>query len=378
MKKVPDIDIYPPEARFTIRASFDCVITKVLVSAGTEVKKGQPLYVRGPRRTEDILLNISSHVPSKESKVEYLMIHKILLMNRRSHVGIFSMEDVPVDHRQQLEDDSPMLWGLGNEEDDFLKKFENFRKFDCVRGISDHFFSTESSALNQQSKEWADMVRKDWMILEKYLPETIFVRVDESRMDLLRAVIIGPQGTTYRDGLFFFDLCLPSNYPASPPRVHYHSGGFCIHPKLYKCGKVDMRLPKTTSGQETMWVPGTSNILDLLVSIQNQIFTINPMYNDLTYSVMRGSPYGKLYSSCYNENTIIKSLKTMVNVMNKPPKSFEDFVVGHFRNCVRNVMVTCNRKAYSVMFKDDLALCRKLLVAAFNKIGAKVPEEFLT
>jgi ubiquitin-conjugating enzyme E2 O len=43
------------------------------------------------------------------------------------------------------------------------------------------------------------------------------VRVCESRMDFLRAVIIGPQGTPYHDGLFFFDCFFPPNYPAVPP-----------------------------------------------------------------------------------------------------------------------------------------------------------------
>lgn len=47
--------------------------------------------------------------------------------------------------------------------------------------------------------------------------ETIFVRVYESRMDLLRAVIIGAEGTPYHDGLFFFDVFFPSNYPNVPP-----------------------------------------------------------------------------------------------------------------------------------------------------------------
>ena len=46
---------------------------------------------------------------------------------------------------------------------------------------------------------------------------SIYVRVSENRMDLLRAVIIGPQGTPYHDGLFFFDAQFPASYPASPP-----------------------------------------------------------------------------------------------------------------------------------------------------------------
>ena len=47
--------------------------------------------------------------------------------------------------------------------------------------------------------------------------DTIFVRVYESRMDLLRAVIIGAEGTPYHDGLFFFDIFFPSGYPSVPP-----------------------------------------------------------------------------------------------------------------------------------------------------------------
>lgn len=87
-------------------------------------------------------------------------------------------------------------------------------------------------------------VQADWKILENDLPgwfihtcadqcsqhfvlkfhvflvwqtETIFVRACELRMDLLRAVIIGPEGTPYHDGLFFFDIQFPDTYPSVPP-----------------------------------------------------------------------------------------------------------------------------------------------------------------
>ena len=36
-------------------------------------------------------------------------------------------------------------------------------------------------------------------------------------MDLLRAVIFGPAGTPYHDGLFFFDVQFPYEYPDIPP-----------------------------------------------------------------------------------------------------------------------------------------------------------------
>ena len=44
---------------------------------------------------------------------------------------------------------------------------------------------------------------------KKNLPESIFVRVYEKRIDLLRAAIIGAAGKSYHDGLFF-STCLPS------------------------------------------------------------------------------------------------------------------------------------------------------------------------
>lgn len=47
--------------------------------------------------------------------------------------------------------------------------------------------------------------------------ETIYVRVYEERMDLLRAVLVGAPGTPYHDGLFFFDILLPPEYPHEPP-----------------------------------------------------------------------------------------------------------------------------------------------------------------
>ncbi|XP_071715080.1 putative ubiquitin-conjugating enzyme E2 39 [Rutidosis leptorrhynchoides] len=69
-----------------------------------------------------------------------------------------------------------------------------------------------------------------------WVKDTIFVRVYESRIDILRAAIIGAEGTPYHDGLFFFDVCFPSDYPNSPPLVLYRSGGLRINPNLYGCG----------------------------------------------------------------------------------------------------------------------------------------------
>ncbi|XP_019178982.1 PREDICTED: uncharacterized protein LOC109174172 [Ipomoea nil] len=96
-------------------------------------------------------------------------------------------------------------------------------------------------------------------------------------MDLLRAVIVGPQGTPYHDGLFIFDVLLPSTYPNTPPVVYYYSGGLRLNPNLYECGKVCLSFLNTWTGKDTeKWQPNTSTILQVLVSIQGLILNENP------------------------------------------------------------------------------------------------------
>ncbi|EMS63676.1 40S ribosomal protein S2-4 [Triticum urartu] len=63
---------------------------------------------------------------------------------------------------------------------------------------------------------------------------SIFACVAEDRMDLLRAAIIGPKGTPYHDGLFFFDAHFTSNYPSEPPEVGMDIRGFAVPDLL--CG----------------------------------------------------------------------------------------------------------------------------------------------
>nr|XP_043621793.1 putative ubiquitin-conjugating enzyme E2 39 [Erigeron canadensis] len=149
-----------------------------------------------------------------------------------------------------------------------------------------------SPQLCNEPENWVAKIHKELGILEEQLPETIYARAYESRMDLLIAVIVGPQGTPYQGGLFLFDVCFPSNYPASPPLLHYHSGGLAINLSLFKSGEVCLEVPTQSGGLESMWVPGMTTMLQLLVSIQNRILNVDPLFNELAYATMKGSSYG--------------------------------------------------------------------------------------
>ncbi|CAN4087391.1 unnamed protein product [Withania somnifera] len=199
--------------------------------------------------------------------------------------------------------------------------------------------------------------------------------VYESRMNLLRVVIMGDDGTPYHNGLFFFDVFFPSNYLNVPPLVHYHSFGLRINPNLYNCGK-------------EKGIPRVSTVLQVLVSIQGLILNAKPYFNEP----------GDEISLRYIENTYMLKLKTMVFSMRQPPKHFEDFVLGHFFQSAQDVLVACKaymdgaqvgslvrggvqdvdegNKSCSSTFRASL-IGIKTVIDTFKEIGAKYCDKFL-
>ncbi|KAH8067915.1 hypothetical protein JL721_7133 [Aureococcus anophagefferens] len=93
------------------------------------------------------------------------------------------------------------------------------------------------------------------------------VALPAERSDLLRCVIVGPDGTPYERMVFAFDLQLPAAYPKEPPAMHYHSWGITerLNPNLYENGKVCLSLLGTWSGPG--WDPESSTVLQLLATI---------------------------------------------------------------------------------------------------------------
>uniref|UniRef100_A0A7C8Z0J4 E2 ubiquitin-conjugating enzyme n=1 Tax=Opuntia streptacantha TaxID=393608 RepID=A0A7C8Z0J4_OPUST len=208
-------------------------------------------------------------------------------------------------------------------ENPILKKLEQFKKFDSVEDHSGHFYNSRKESHNQPSS-WKKKINAEWKMLERDLPDTIYVRVYEARMDLLRAVIVGADGTPYHDGLFFFDVYFTPSYPNTPPIVKYHAHGLRLNPNLYNCGKVCLSLLGTWSGSGSEnWLPGTSNMLQVLVSIQALILNAEPYYNEPGYAFQKSNSMGSSMSDNYSENTFLLSLKTMLYTMRNPPKPVE-------------------------------------------------------
>ncbi|KAL3505619.1 hypothetical protein ACH5RR_031001 [Cinchona calisaya] len=220
-------------------------------------------------------------------------------------------------------------------------EFPHFEICSDESAHSDHYYITSNKSkkiqdyINHPSKAVSKQIAKEWKILEKDLPESIYVRVYEQRIDLIRAVIIGASGTPYHDGLFFFDIVLPSDYPNHPPQVYYHSHGLRLNPNLYGSGTVCLSLIRTWSGNGVeLWRPSKSTILQLLVSLQGLVLNAKPYFNEPGREVGLKSTSATWIkrSMAYNEEVFILSCKTMLYNLQKPPTGFHNFIVEHFRN----------------------------------------------
>lgn len=224
---------------------------------------------------------------------------------------------------------------------DEVKEPENDRSFNSPREkviIMDSIPDSHKYKLSihqpQKPKHFINRVRQEMEILRSSLPESIIVKAFEDRMDLLSFLIKGPENTPYEDGLFVFDVQLPANYPAVPPSVHYIS--YCrdrLNPNLYENGKVCVSLLGTWFGKSASesWIPGSSNLLQVIISIQGLILVPEPYFNEAGYQRQKGTEEGQENSRLYNEMAVVKVVQSMTKMLSCPHEAFKDEIFQHMK-----------------------------------------------
>ena len=219
----------------------------------------------------------------------------------------------------------------------------DYARFDMVAAFARHTYA-ERNLHAAPERAFSKRCAKEWAMLQEGLPEGIYVRWSESRLDLVRAAIVGPKKTPYHDGLFLFDIVLPTDYPKAPPEVCYYSFGVRVNPNLYENGKVCLSLLNTWTGKGTeTWTPKSSSLLQVLVSIQGLVLNEEPYYNEAGYEKQVGSAEGAKNSALYNESAFLLSLKTYLALMKTPPEHFEKLVQEHFRGVGSKLVAACGR-----------------------------------
>lgn len=225
----------------------------------------------------------------------------------------------------------------------------------------------------------------------------MYVRVYEDRIDLLRAAIVGPAGTPYHDGLFFFDVRFPAEYPKCPPvcdhltpsspliifllaqpstvffffvkhtwfvqKVHYHSGGLRLNPNLYESGKVCLSLLNTWWGNGCeKWGKSNSTMLQVLVSIQGLVLNDKPYFNEPGNKNSAKTTAGEKNSLAYNQTAFVLSCKTMLYSLRKPPK----VTTNHSSLSIHCVFQATRRYYYHMKLCIPNKLCVALLFTLFS------------
>ena len=163
----------------------------------------------------------------------------------------------------------------------------------------------------------------------------IYVRADENRLDVMKSMIAGAEGTPYANGLFEYHLYLPSNYPAGPPKCNLEttgSGDVRFNPNLYSCGKVCLSLLGTWRGNASEnWDPKISNLLQLLLSIQSVVMSEEVYFNEPGYEGEAGTVEGEKKNEGYSNIVRLCNIKYgMLRHLEKPVNGFEQVTRVHF------------------------------------------------
>jgi ubiquitin-protein ligase len=158
--------------------------------------------------------------------------------------------------------------------------------------------------------------------------ENIYYRHDEDNVYKGYALIIGPKGTPYENGFYFFEFTFTESYPFQPPKVKFHTyDGFTrFNPNLYINGNVCLSILNTWEGEKWSSCQSIRSILLTLSTVLNE----TPLLNEPGITI-----HHKDFDS-YNELLIYKNVEiTMLKYLEKTNlhyqfRDFYSIMVKHF------------------------------------------------
>ena len=107
-----------------------------------------------------------------------------------------------------------------------------------------------------------------------------------------------------------------------------------FNPNLYTDGKVCLSLLGTWHGDaSSKWNATTSNLQQVLISIQGLIMVEEPYFNEPSYEAQRGTKEGDKRSHEYNENIQYNNIRfAMIEQLRNPPpgKYYKNSIVRRF------------------------------------------------
>merc|ERR1711862_283267 len=99
-----------------------------------------------------------------------------------------------------------------------------------------------------------------------HLPQGVHIFIDNDNLTLMKAVIQGPIGTPFEDGVFALNIQIPSDYPFRPPKITFENPVY--HCNVSDIGEVCLDILMTE------WVPNLS-ILQAIEAILKMLSNPN-------------------------------------------------------------------------------------------------------
>ena len=227
------------------------------------------------------------------------------------------------------------------------------------------------------------IMNKDMKLIQKMkLKELgIHVNFDEENIMKATAIIIGPKDTPYENGILYFIIEFPRDYPFKPPKIGYLSSSrYRIHPNLYvgkSCdnfiGKVCLSSINTWSGPK--WT-SVMHIGSILLTIQSLLCN-NPLHNEPGFEkeVGQRNDLYNLVVEYENYNHLIKKNGFDIHSMFMP---FNDIINDHLRKEKKRILEKLNElaKIHSKSLKITLNIYNIVMLINYPKLKAELSERF--
>ena len=240
------------------------------------------------------------------------------------------------------------------------------------------------------SKSIKRIINKDLKSIEhnKLNEHGIYIEFNEENMLQAKALIIGPKGSLYEGGYFFYYINFPKNYPYSPPDVAYVSrNNIRIHPNMYVkghksgYGKVCLSILCTWNGAKWTTIMDISTVLLSLQSLLDS----DPLLNEPGFN--KKNKHQLEIINNYNDVIFFENINTLLikNYLDPHPdflmfkdiinKNFNDNYQDIYNNILKykdikkkRIIIPIYCIKYEIDFDELMALFCKLL----EKLNLKI------